>query len=62
MAYRSADAIGSTVPGWVQTRMGGQGAPVTPEQSIAGMRKVIDGLTHKDSGAFLDFEGKTVPW
>jgi NAD(P)-dependent dehydrogenase (short-subunit alcohol dehydrogenase family) len=49
-------------PGWVQTRMGGQSAPVTPEQSIAGMRKVIDGLTAKDSGEFFDFEGKTVPW
>ena len=49
-------------PGWVQTRMGGQSAPVTPEQSIAGMRKVIDGLAPKDSGAFLDYEGKTVPW
>ena len=49
-------------PGWVQTRMGGQSAPVTPEQSIAGMRKVIDSLAPKDSGAFLDYEGKTVPW
>nr|WP_314441682.1 SDR family oxidoreductase [uncultured Sphingomonas sp.] len=49
-------------PGWVQTRMGGQSAPVTPEQSIAGMRKVIDGLTQKDSGEFFDFEGKSVPW
>jgi NAD(P)-dependent dehydrogenase (short-subunit alcohol dehydrogenase family) len=49
-------------PGWVQTRMGGQSAPVTPEQSIAGMRKVIDGLTAKDSGEFFDFEGKAVPW
>ena len=49
-------------PGWVQTRMGGQSAPVTPEQSIAGMRKVIDGLALKDSGTFLDYEGKTVPW
>jgi NAD(P)-dependent dehydrogenase (short-subunit alcohol dehydrogenase family) len=49
-------------PGWVQTRMGGSNAPVTPEQSIAGMRKVIDGLTAKDSGEFFDFEGKSVPW
>jgi NAD(P)-dependent dehydrogenase (short-subunit alcohol dehydrogenase family) len=49
-------------PGWVQTRMGGESAPVTPGQSIAGMRKVIDGLTQKDSGAFLDYEGKSVPW
>lgn len=49
-------------PGWVKTRMGGQSAPVTPEQSIAGMRRVIDGLTAKDSGEFFDFEGKSVPW
>ena len=49
-------------PGWVQTRMGGDNAPVTPQQSIAGMRKVIDELTLKDSGAFFDYEGKTVPW
>ncbi|UUR07341.1 SDR family oxidoreductase [Sphingomonas glaciei] len=49
-------------PGWVQTRMGGQSAPVTPEQSIAGMRRVIDGLTRKDSGDFFDFEGTSVPW
>jgi NAD(P)-dependent dehydrogenase (short-subunit alcohol dehydrogenase family) len=49
-------------PGWVQTRMGGQSAPITPEQSIAGMRRVIDGLTQQDSGKFFDFEGKSVPW
>jgi NAD(P)-dependent dehydrogenase (short-subunit alcohol dehydrogenase family) len=49
-------------PGWVQTRMGGQSAPVTPAQSIAGMRKVIEGLTATESGEFFDFEGKAVPW
>ena len=55
-------AVAMLHPGWVQTRMGGDNAPVTPEQSIAGMRKVIDGLSAKDSGAFLDYEGNTVPW
>lgn len=49
-------------PGWVQTRMGGQNAPVTPEQSIAGMRRVIDGLTTEQSGEFFDYEGRSVPW
>jgi NAD(P)-dependent dehydrogenase (short-subunit alcohol dehydrogenase family) len=49
-------------PGWVQTRMGGQNAPVTPEQSIAGMRRVIEGLTAEQSGEFFDFEGRSVPW
>jgi NAD(P)-dependent dehydrogenase (short-subunit alcohol dehydrogenase family) len=49
-------------PGWVQTRMGGQNAPVTPEQSISGTRRVIDGLTADQSGEFFDFEGRFVPW
>ena len=49
-------------PGWVQTRMGGNNAPVQPRDSIAGMRRVIDGLAPDDSGEFFDFEGKGVPW
>lgn len=49
-------------PGWVQTRMGGQNAPVTPQESIAGMRRVIDGLSRQDSGEFLDYQGQRVPW
>lgn len=50
-------------PGWVQTDMGGPSAPVRPVDSIAGMRKVFDGLTLSDSGSFLDYRaGKTWPW
>ena len=49
-------------PGWVQTRMGGASAPVTPEQSIAGMMKVIEGLTPAQSGEFFDYQGQPVPW
>jgi NAD(P)-dependent dehydrogenase (short-subunit alcohol dehydrogenase family) len=49
-------------PGWVQTRMGGANAPVTPEQSIGGMRRVIDRLTKADAGEFFDYQGQRVPW
>ena len=49
-------------PGWVQTRMGGANAPVQPEESIAGMRRVIDGLTPAQSGEFFDYQGNRVPW
>ena len=49
-------------PGWVKTRMGGANAPVTPEQSISGMRQVIDGLSAKESGEFFDYQGQRVPW
>ena len=49
-------------PGWVQTRMGGASAPLEPEESIAGMRRVIDGLGLEQSGGFFSYDGTTVPW
>lgn len=49
-------------PGWVQTRMGGANAPVTPEESIGGMRRVIASLEASDSGEFFDYQGQLVPW
>ncbi len=49
-------------PGWVQTRMGGANAPVTPQQSVSGMRLVIEGLSPSDSGEFFDYQGHRVPW
>ncbi len=49
-------------PGWVQTDMGGAGADITPETSAVGLRRVIDGLTSKDSGRFLNYDGEEIPW
>ncbi len=49
-------------PGWVQTDMGGKAAPLKPERSIAGMLKVIDGLTEADNAKFLTYSGGTLPW
>jgi NAD(P)-dependent dehydrogenase (short-subunit alcohol dehydrogenase family) len=49
-------------PGWVRTDMGGSGAPLAPEASIAGMRKVIAGLSRRDSGRFLGYDGSSIPW
>lgn len=49
-------------PGWVQTDMGGPSAPLTPEQSITGVRAVIDGLTAEDTGTFKKHNGEAVPW
>ena len=49
-------------PGWVQTDMGGKSAPTPPEQSVAGMLKVIDGLTDADNSTFKDWRGKEVSW
>jgi len=49
-------------PGWVQTDMGGASAPLPKDQSVAGMLKVIEGLTHEDSGGFFDYTGESLPW
>ena len=44
-------------PGWVQTDMGGAAAPLTVDQSVAGMRAALDGLGPQHKGAFLDYDG-----
>ena len=49
-------------PGWVQTRMGGSSAPLSPEDSVAGMRKVIDELGPEQSGGFFNYDGSEIPW
>lgn len=49
-------------PGWVKTDMGGADAPLTPEASVRGLRKVIDGLQREDSGKFLSHDGSSIPW
>ncbi len=49
-------------PGWVKTDMGGSEAPTTPEESVAGMWKVIQRVGAKESGKFFDFEGDELPW
>jgi len=49
-------------PGWTQTDMGGSWADIKPDVSISGMRKVIAGLTIKNTGQFLRYSGEIVPW
>lgn len=49
-------------PGWVQTRMGGPGARYTPEESVRGMRALIDHFTLAMSGQFYRFNGSVIPW
>jgi NAD(P)-dependent dehydrogenase (short-subunit alcohol dehydrogenase family) len=49
-------------PGWVRTDMGGEGAPLSPEASVRGLRKVLAGLKPGDSGTFLSHDGSAIPW
>jgi NAD(P)-dependent dehydrogenase (short-subunit alcohol dehydrogenase family) len=49
-------------PGWVQTDMGGPSAPVSIEQSITGIRRIIDKATQAETGHFYDYAGRQIPW
>ena len=49
--------IASFHPGWVSTDMGGSGAPVTPQQSAAGLRSTLAAMHAADSGAFMQYDG-----
>ncbi|KAM4639521.1 LOW QUALITY PROTEIN: C-signal-like [Amazona ochrocephala] len=52
-------------PGWVQTDMGGAGPhkpPLTVDESVRGMLKVLSSLSEKDTGTLLNWEGKVIPW
>lgn len=49
-------------PGWVKTDMGGANAALTPEQSIRGMRKVLEGNPMELTGKFLSYDGASWPW
>jgi NAD(P)-dependent dehydrogenase (short-subunit alcohol dehydrogenase family) len=49
-------------PGWIRTRMGGPRAPLEAPPSIAGLRRVIDGLTPERAGRFWLWNGEQLPW
>ena len=49
-------------PGWVQTDMGGAGAPVTPATSAAGLLKIALELKPSQTGKFFNYDGKELAW
>ena len=49
-------------PGWVKTDMGGPGADITPQESAAGIKAVIAGLSMEHTGKFYKWNGEIHPW
>ncbi|KAK2833335.1 hypothetical protein Q5P01_017224 [Channa striata] len=49
-------------PGWVRTDMGGEGGDIDAQESVKGMLGVMASLSEREDGAFLDYQGKTLPW
>ena len=49
-------------PGWVKTDMGGIGAWINVDESVAGMIKQIEKLNLSNAGRYVDYAGKKINW
>jgi len=49
-------------PGWVKTDMGGPNGLIDAQESVSGMKNVIDGLDLSKSGHFFNYDGNEIPW
>ena len=52
-------------PGHVQTDMGtldGRQPPQTVEESVAGMLESVEALPARESGVFINFDGRRMMW
>ncbi|XP_078236506.1 C-signal isoform X2 [Pogona vitticeps] len=51
-------------PGWLQTEMGNSAMPatMTVEEGVQKILDTLSQLSEKDSGTFVDLEGKVLPW
>ena len=49
-------------PGWLQTDMGGDDAPVDAPTSAKGLRTVMLNIDAKQNGGFFDYAGASIPW
>lgn len=45
-------------PGWVQTDMGGDGAALTAQDSVRGLRATVAGVGPADKGRLLHYDGR----
>ncbi|MGJ8656624.1 MAG: SDR family oxidoreductase [Akkermansiaceae bacterium] len=52
----------AVAPGHNQTDMGGTKAKLTPEVSMAAVKKLITEFTKKENGKFIYYDGKELPW
>ncbi len=63
---REAKPLGITVlilsPGWVRTDMGGPNATLSPEESVAGMIRIIDRIALEQTSSWFNYDGTPVEW
>jgi NAD(P)-dependent dehydrogenase (short-subunit alcohol dehydrogenase family) len=55
-------AVISLHPGWVQTEMGGPNAEIGTDESVSGLKGILQSAGRAQSGQFIEFNGNSIPW
>jgi len=65
-SYAARDESGRTLmlvhPGWVQTELGGEGAPLTVAESVPGIVDTLERHAGEPGLVFRDYRDQVVPW
>jgi NAD(P)-dependent dehydrogenase (short-subunit alcohol dehydrogenase family) len=48
-------------PGGVKTRMGPRRG-ISPEESVQGMRRIVESFSLEETGRFIKYDGTPMPW
>ena len=65
IAYDFSDTDYSIIaihPGWVRTRSGGKNADLSIGYASKKIFNLINDLKSKDTGKFLNYDGRTIKW
>lgn len=62
LALAGKASLCSFHPGWVRTDMGGAGADIDVQTSVAGMRTVLLTLKPAHTGSFFNYDGQALAW
>jgi NAD(P)-dependent dehydrogenase (short-subunit alcohol dehydrogenase family) len=61
LADRGISVI-SLHPGWVQTEMGGPNAEISTDESVSGLKNILQTAGLGQSGQFIEYDGSSIPW
>ena len=61
LSGRGISAI-SLHPGWVKTDMGGPNAEISTDESVSGLKSILQSAGLEQTGQFIEFNGNRIPW